>query len=972
MTSARTPARFLPPLALLVLVALFFWKLAFTNLILARGDTFLYFYPYWQYRAQALLAGRLPLWNPLLFMGAPFLANSQAGVLYPFNWPLAVFAAPVAVKIAVLAHVGLAALGAYTFARRALGQSALAAVMAGVLFALGGYVTAQVEHVNQLQGLAWLPWAFLFAHRLAIRSKPPPVRQSILGLAIVFALQLLAGHAQTLVITGVGVALYMLVLGIAGARAPTTDDRRRTTGLQSIPMSSEPPGLRRHAEGSLKSQRRSHPPTHSYTRTLTHSLASTLTHLHTSTLLPAALLALLLSAAQLLPTLELSAQSLRGGGLALREALSFSLDPRLLGRALLPAYSRALFSEFVAFSGVAGLVLAVLGWRRSPAGWALLALCVLGLGFALGAYNPVYAGLALLPPFNLFRVPARWLLLLAFGLALLAGQGLDAIAAARPRRAWALLAPVGLMALTLLANGLAPAGETGPLPAPALGDWLGWGLALIGTAGLLWLPRAGWTRASGLAVLAAVELFAAGRALPYNHPTAPSAYSSVRPAMTQLLLEACRAGQAPAAQCAGVPPEATAPGRFLSMSALRFDPGDLAELHGAWDPQLPAGAVDDYIVATKHKEVLSPNLPLAWGIAAVDGYDGGVLPLAHYAAFTQLFTGAPSSDGRLRENLNSAPDPRLLALVGGRYLITDKVGDAWIDGIFYDLQFTVSLIEGESTEVAYLPAFEATALGLVAEGAAGRVRVEFADGARLDQPAGEGRVRFAAPGVPVRVSVSGPLTVRGLSLIDERTGAFQTLALGPYRLVHSGDVKIYENLAVLPRAFVAPNARVIAGEAEARAALADPAFVPADTVILAEAPKQGLAPGAAASAVITHYAPERVSITAEGPGYLLLTDAHYPGWVARVDGQRVPILRADLMFRAVPLGPGAHTIEFSYEPLSVKVGLGVSGAAWLLTLAALLWGIRANSTRVYGRHKCQNDMDHGGVTRSASENKEGH
>ena len=43
------------------------------NLILARGDTFLYFYPYWAYRARVLLSGHLPLWNPDLFMGAPFI-----------------------------------------------------------------------------------------------------------------------------------------------------------------------------------------------------------------------------------------------------------------------------------------------------------------------------------------------------------------------------------------------------------------------------------------------------------------------------------------------------------------------------------------------------------------------------------------------------------------------------------------------------------------------------------------------------------------------------------------------------------------------------------------------------------------------------------------------------------------------------------------------------------------------------------
>ena len=105
----------LPATAAVVLVLLFFWKLAFTNLILARGDTLLYFYPYWDYRAHALLAGHLPLWDPLLFMGAPFLANSQAGVLYPLNWPLALLPAPQAVKLAIVVHLAIAALGVYAF-----------------------------------------------------------------------------------------------------------------------------------------------------------------------------------------------------------------------------------------------------------------------------------------------------------------------------------------------------------------------------------------------------------------------------------------------------------------------------------------------------------------------------------------------------------------------------------------------------------------------------------------------------------------------------------------------------------------------------------------------------------------------------------------------------------------------------------------------------------------------------------------
>lgn len=148
--------------ALIALTALFFNRLAFSNLILARGDTFLYFYPYWSAAAAALRAGRVPLWNPDLFMGAPFLANSQAGFFYPLNWPLwLLLPTPYAVSATILLHVIIAGAGAYLAGRRTLALGRTAALFGAALFALGGYLTAQVEHVNQLQGLAWLPWLFV-------------------------------------------------------------------------------------------------------------------------------------------------------------------------------------------------------------------------------------------------------------------------------------------------------------------------------------------------------------------------------------------------------------------------------------------------------------------------------------------------------------------------------------------------------------------------------------------------------------------------------------------------------------------------------------------------------------------------------------------------------------------------------------------------------------------------------------------
>jgi Bacterial membrane protein YfhO len=553
--------------------------------------------------------------------------------------------------------------------------------------------------------------------------------------------------------------------------------------------------------------------------------------------------------------------------------------------------------------------------------------------------------------------------------ALLAGSGVDEFALASPRRKTAmLLAPLALVALTPLASRLVPAGETGPLGLPQAIDLAGWLLPLAILALLAWLPgRTAW-RTAGAAALAVVELFVAGWVLPYNYLTAPEAYTSIRPAMTQLLAaqpapalgiaSALDGGNliasssfvttvttsvaTPQFGLAQVDPRLSlgVPARFLSMSALRFDPGDLAELRGELDPQLPADAVYDFVIATKNKEVLSPNLPLTWGLPAVDGYDGGVLPLRHYADFTWLFTGLPSPDGRLRENLTSAPDPRLLSLVNARYLVTDKVDDAWVNGVFYDLQFTLTLSASQSAQIAYVPTFRATALEIVAASYSGAVSLTFDDGTHLQLPITNYKLQFPGPKTPAAITFMGPLSLRGLSLVDDRTGAFQSLTLGPYRLVHSGDVKVYANLDLLPRAFVAPNAVVQPNDDQARSALADPSFNPATTVILADAPS-GPSPAPAITATrpatITTYSPEQVQLTADGPGTLLLTDAYYPGWTATIDGAPAPIQRADIMFRALSLPPGQHQIEFRYDPLSVRLGLVISALAWSgLALALVL------------------------------------
>jgi hypothetical protein len=73
--------------ALLFLASLvFYYPLVFLGRMVVDYDAFVYFYPQRAYLAQSLVEGRLPLWNPYLFMGAPFLANPQTAVLYPPSW----------------------------------------------------------------------------------------------------------------------------------------------------------------------------------------------------------------------------------------------------------------------------------------------------------------------------------------------------------------------------------------------------------------------------------------------------------------------------------------------------------------------------------------------------------------------------------------------------------------------------------------------------------------------------------------------------------------------------------------------------------------------------------------------------------------------------------------------------------------------------------------------------------------------
>ncbi len=155
----------------------------------------------------------------------------------------------------------------------------------------------------------------------------------------------------------------------------------------------------------------------------------------------------------------------------------------------------------------------------------------------------------------------------------------------------------------------------------------------------------------------------------------------------------------------------------------------------------------------------------------------------------------------------------------------------------------------------------------------------------------------------------------------------KTLKPGDLPLVkRTADAYIYENKEALPRvllpgrALAADFSKIIA---EGGLPLVDyRQNLLLDRAVCAARPELHCAdaaasPGEAGTAKILRYDNAMVDIEALAPadgGFLVLNDVWQDWWRAYVDGVEVPILRANLMFRAVPLSPGPHRVRFRFEP----------------------------------------------------------
>jgi len=109
-----------------------------------------------------------------------------------------------------------------------------------------------------------------------------------------------------------------------------------------------------------------------------------------------------------------------------------------------------------------------------------------------------------------------------------------------------------------------------------------------------------------------------------------------------------------------------------------------------------------------------------------------------------------------------------------------------------------------------------------------------------------------------------------------------------------------------------------------------------DRIILEERPPFVSTPNAASDAPAQIVRSARnhiaVKVRASRAGLVYLADSWFPGWTARVNGRRTPILAANYAYRAVPVAAGESLVEFDYWPTGLTAGLIVSAIALVATI----------------------------------------
>ncbi|MCI0475022.1 MAG: hypothetical protein L0Y55_02135, partial [Anaerolineales bacterium] len=222
----------------------FFWRLLAGQVWLPAGggDLAQFLYPTYAFAAEWWRRGVIPLWNPYLFAGAPFVGDPQSGIFYPLNLLTFFISVPLTFRdleyLSVL-HFFIAGAGMYAFLRFGRWQvegskfkvqssnleprtlnfelSRPAAFAGALAFEFSDLFITHFGNLNLIAVVSWMPLILLFYCRAVIDRRASFATIDGVLLAIAF----FAGHIQSflfIVLALVLFAIYHLIFD--GRRNP--------------------------------------------------------------------------------------------------------------------------------------------------------------------------------------------------------------------------------------------------------------------------------------------------------------------------------------------------------------------------------------------------------------------------------------------------------------------------------------------------------------------------------------------------------------------------------------------------------------------------------------------------------------------------------------------------------------------------------------------------------------------------------
>jgi hypothetical protein len=220
------PLRREQSLAVLV-VGLFSAGLCFVPpTIFESGDYVLYWKPTLHFLAESVYAGTLPLWNPYIGLGRPFLADMQNIVCYPPAYLICV-GQTLGVFLLVWLH-GLVAVFGMRRLGQALGAGRWQSYFMAFTFLASGALTARyvAGQITYVWGLCFLPWLFYYA----LRTEEPWQAARLARYASCLALQFLCGHPQVFWFSALGQAVFILARSFQPPWRQAVPDAARSLG----------------------------------------------------------------------------------------------------------------------------------------------------------------------------------------------------------------------------------------------------------------------------------------------------------------------------------------------------------------------------------------------------------------------------------------------------------------------------------------------------------------------------------------------------------------------------------------------------------------------------------------------------------------------------------------------------------------------------------------------------------------------